>query len=197
MKIGIIGGGNLGRRLAALWQGAGHAVAVGVRGAGRPASGAAYPVASVEGAAAYGEAVVLALPALADALSGKVVVDATNPVRADWSPWPLGDQNSAAEEAARLLPGARVVKAFNTVFADVMEPARLTRGGLRVTAFVAGDDESANGLVARLATDAGFAPLVVGPLANARYLEAMAHLNIALAQKGGTDAAFVYHRAGG
>ncbi len=208
MKIGIIGGGNLGRRLAALWSGAGYEVAVGVRGSDRLAPGAADRFVSVEGAVAHGEAIVLALPfsalgaalpALAATLAGKIVVDATNPVRDDWSPWPLGGQTSGAEEAARLLLSARVVKAFNTVFADVMTPERLVRGGLRVTAFIAGDDEGANGLVARLAADAGFAPLVVGALANARHLEAMAHLNIALAvgQKGGTDAAFVYHRAGG
>jgi 8-hydroxy-5-deazaflavin:NADPH oxidoreductase len=207
-KIGLIGGGNLGRHLASLWVGAGHDVAVGVRGGERHDSGAAYRVVSVEGAAAHGEVVALALPfaalastlpPLASALAGKVVVDATNPVKDDWSPLPLGEGNSGGEEAGRLLPGARVVKAFNTVFADVMTPTRLARGGRRVTAFVAGDDEAANELVARLAADAGFAPLVVGPLANARYLEAMAHLNIALAvgRGGGTDAAFIYDRAGG
>ncbi|HEU4406347.1 MAG TPA: NAD(P)-binding domain-containing protein [Polyangiaceae bacterium] len=208
MKVGVIGGGNLGRRLAALWQGAVHDVVVGVRGDERPGPGDAFRLVPVEAAAAHGEAVVLAvpfgalaraLPPLAPALAGKVVVDATNPVRDDWSPLPLGEQNSAGEEVARLLPGARVVKAFNTVFADVMTPGRLSREGLRVTAFVAGDDEGANELVAGLAADAGFAPLVVGPLANARHLEAMAHLNIALAvgRRGGTNAAFVYHRAEG
>jgi 8-hydroxy-5-deazaflavin:NADPH oxidoreductase len=207
MKIAIIGGGNLGRRLAALWQGAGHEVRVGVRGGERPEAIAPPGVVSVEEAVAHGDVVVLALPfaalavalpPIAAALARKVVVDATNPVRDDWSPLPLGEHNSAGEEAARLLPGARVVKAFNTVFADVLTPARLTRGGLPVTAFVAGDDEHANELVARLAADAGFAPLIVGPLTHARYLEAMAHLNIALAigRGGGTDAAFVYHRGG-
>lgn len=208
MKIGLVGGGNVGRRLAALWQGAGHEVAVGVRGGEGPGPDAGYRVVPVAAAIADAPVVVLALPfaALADALpplaaalAGKVVVDATNPVKPDWSPLLLGEANSGGEVVARLLPGARVVKAFNTVFADVMTPARLVREGGRVTAFIAGDHGDANGLVTRLAADAGFAPLVVGPLAHARYLEAMAHLNIALAVGGGggTNAAFVYHRVEG
>lgn len=71
---------------------------------------------------------------------------------------------------------------------------KLARPENRITAFLAGDDAPAKEVVAKLASDIGFAPLDTGPLLNARYLEAMAHLNIAIAvgQKGGTDAAFIY-----
>jgi len=78
-----------------------------------------------------------------------------------------------------------------------MKPERLTRLGVPVTAFVAGDDAEARQQVSSLARSMGFAPIETGPLSTARYLEAMAHLNIAIAvgQSGGTDAAFLYDQA--
>ena len=74
-----------------------------------------------------------------------------------------------------------------------MTPDRIDRGGHAVTAFIAGDDAQANATVAELAASAGFAPLITGALHNARYLEAMAHLNIQIAVVGGggTNAGFV------
>jgi 8-hydroxy-5-deazaflavin:NADPH oxidoreductase len=200
MNIGIIGSGNVGSALHALFRAAGHEVRVGSR-----APTAAQATVSVLDAVKQSDVVVLALPfdaaqealpALVSALRGKVVVDATNPLNADWSPKLLGQQHSAGEEMARLLPGATVVKAFNTVFADVMTKDRLSRGGHRASTFIASDDHSAAETVSALATSAGFAPIKVGPLSASRYLEAMAHLNIAIAigQQGGTNAAFVYHQ---
>ncbi|WP_198432997.1 NADPH-dependent F420 reductase [Burkholderia ubonensis] len=131
-------------------------------------------------------------------LTGKIVVDATNALRDDWSPLPLGADGSAAQQISRLLPGVRLVKCFNTVFADIMTPERIDRAGHAVTAFIAGDDAEANAAVAEIAASAGFAPLVTGALNNAHYLEAMAHLNIQIAvvRGGGTNAGFVYHRVG-
>jgi predicted dinucleotide-binding enzyme len=206
MNIGILGGGNVAHRLGSLFHSAGHDVAVGLRPEVQAKASAPYRSASLEAAALHGEIVVLAvpfgalasaLPPLSMALAGKVVVDATNPVKDDWSPLLLGEESSAGEEVARLLPAAHVVKAFNTVFADVMTPERLERAGHRVTTFVAGDHPRANEAVVTLARSAGFAPVVVGALAKARHLEALAHLNIAIAvgQGGGTNAAFVYHQA--
>jgi predicted dinucleotide-binding enzyme len=90
------------------------------------------------------------------------------------------------------LPEAYVVKAFNTIFADVMsEPVK---NGQRVTAFIAGDNDAAKQKVYALASDIGYAPIDTGPLYTARYLESMAHLNIQIAvgQGGGTHAAFIY-----
>lgn len=193
MRIGIIGNGQVGSKLETLFTAAGHDVIAASRDA-------------VQKAATHGEIVVLALPyaavkealpSLADALAGKILVDATNPVAADWSPLLLGQENSAGEEIARLLPRSRVVKAFNSIFADVMTPNRFSGRGQRATCFVAGDDAQANQTVASLAGDAGFAPVSVGPLKLARHLEAMAHLNIAIAfAGGGTGAAFIYDRSG-
>jgi 8-hydroxy-5-deazaflavin:NADPH oxidoreductase len=203
MKIGFIGAGNVARALGKLLVAGGHSVSFG----GREGEARAAREVGSFADAARADLVVLAvpfsaardlLPSLAAGLEGKIVVDATNPVNPDWSPMLLGQESSAGEEVARALPGARVVKAFNTVFADVMHEDRLVRDGARVTCFVASDDVEARGSVAELARTAGFAPLEVGPLAMSRHLEAMAHLNIQMAvgMKGGTNAAFVYHRVG-
>lgn len=205
MKIGILGGGNVGTALAGLFAHGGHETRVGVRDPARqPASGAA--TVTLEQAAVHGDVVLVAVPftaatavlqPLATHLESKILVDATNPLNADWSPLLLGQESSAAEEIARSVPLARVVKAFNTVFADVMRADRLDRSAGRVTTFVAGDDPDAVAVVSALARDAGFSPVEAGPLRVARYLEALAHLNIQLAVGcgGGTNAAFVYDRA--
>lgn len=201
-RIGLIGGGNVAQRLGSLFAAAGHEVVAGVLQPAGPIARGVRATTLAE-AAAHGELVVLAvpftavgevLPPLRGTLAGKVVVDATNPLDPSWSPLDLGSGNSAGEEVARLLPDARVVKAFNTVFADVMTPERLDRAGRHVTAFIAGDDPEACAEVADVARSSGFAPAVTGPLRNARYLEAIAHLNIAIAvgQGGGTDAAFLF-----
>lgn len=205
MQVAFIGSGNVARALGALMQAAGHEVVYGTREGLAPAGGRAV---TMEEAATRGEVVILAVPfaatrellaPLAGKLAGKLVVDATNPVNADWSPLLLGQENSAGEEIARMLPASRVVKAFNTVFADVMRPERLVREGQRVTCFIASDDTEAAGRVLELARGAGFAPRLVGPLKMARHLESLAHLNIQLAvgMKGGTNAAFLYQQVSG
>jgi 8-hydroxy-5-deazaflavin:NADPH oxidoreductase len=199
MKIGIIGSGAVGAALSKLFGQAGHEVRLGSR---TPNSAKV----SYEDACTARDVVIIAipfsavetvLPALVETIGGSIVVDATNPLNPDWSPLQLGEQNSAAETISRLLPNARVVKAFNTIFADIMNHAALDRDGRAATAFIAGDDDDAIEVVARLAADVGLAPQKTGALSSARYLEAMAHLNIAIAvgQNGGTNAAFIYHSA--
>ncbi|RUL73644.1 NADPH-dependent F420 reductase [Dyella choica] len=205
MKIALLGGGNFGGNLGNLLADAGHDVVVGLRDPARVRSDARYRVDSITAAAQHGDVVIIAilyqacaqvLAPLEPLLRGKIVVDATNALQDDWSPLPLGSVGSAARILSAVLPQARLVKAFNTVFADIMTVQRLDRDGHPVTAFIAGDDAQANTIVANIATDAGFAPLVTGDLDNARYLEAMAHLNIriALGAGGGTNAGFVYHQ---
>lgn len=195
MKIGILGNGFVGARLGELFETAGHDVRIGGRRGDI----------SLQQAAEHGELIVIAvhyhavqevLAPLADQVAGKTVVDATNPLNDDWSPLLLGQETSGGEEIAKLLPDSSVVKAFNTIFATVMTKDAQDRGGHKITAFVAGNDEPAVAKVAELADSAGFAPVTINTLTTARYLEAMAHLNInlAIAQGGGTDAAFVYHR---
>lgn len=198
MKIGFIGAGSLARALGHALALGGHEVVYGVRAEAKLEAGEVPILTAIQA-----EVVVLAvpfavvrelLPGLATQLTGKIVIDATNPVNADWSPMLLGQENSAAEEVARALPGARVVKAFNTIFADVLRQAPEPRPAGRVSCFVASDHDEARAIVVELARSAGLAPVEVGPLTVARQLEAMAHLNIQIAvgMKGGTNAAFVY-----
>jgi predicted dinucleotide-binding enzyme len=187
----------VGRLLAGLLRQAGHEV---LAGGSRRDTDRQLPLREL---AERSDIVVIAVPylavadllaPLADSLAGKTVVDLTNPVNNDdWSPLPLSGAASAAEAIAELLPHSRVVKAFNTVFADVIANG-LLRGGRPVTTFIAADDPEARARVAGLAADIGFDPVEVGPLRYAQYLEGMAHLNIqlALAMGGGTDAAFIY-----
>ncbi|NJR59888.1 MAG: NADPH-dependent F420 reductase [Cyanobacteria bacterium CRU_2_1] len=199
MKIAILGFGNVGKQFANLFSQAGHEVVIGLRSVS--SQELPYPSATFQEAAAVADIVAIAipftacadvLPELAEATKEKVVIDSTNPLNADWSPKLLGQENSASEEISRLLPEAYVVKAFNTIFADVMnEPVK---DGQAITAFIAGDNDEAKQKVIALARTIGYAPIDTGPLYTARYLESMAHLNIQLAvgQDGGTNAAFIY-----
>ena len=198
MKIAVFGAGNVGTRLTQRFRHAGLSVVLCTREGGADTQSFAQGAASAD-------VILLAIPftavkevlhPLANTLAGKLIIDCTNPLNTDWSPLSLGKNNSAAEEIAQLVPNAQVVKAFNTIFADVMTPERQNRDGLRITAFIAGDDAQARQKVAQMAEHAGFAALEVGSLKIARYLEALAHLNIQIAvnQAGGTNAAFIYHQ---
>jgi 8-hydroxy-5-deazaflavin:NADPH oxidoreductase len=199
MKIAILGFGNVGKQFASLLSKAGHEIIIGLRSV--PNQELPYSVAIFKEAATVADIIAIAipftacadvLPELAEVTKGKIVIDSTNPLNADWSPKLLGQENSASEEISRILPEAYVVKAFNTIFADVMnEPVK---NGQAITAFIAGDNNEAKQKIADLARDIGYAPIDTGLLYTARYLESMAHLNIQIAvgQGGGTNAAFIY-----
>jgi len=201
MRIGIVGYGSVGSGLGRLFVGAGHQVVVGLReGAACPDGITSIPFSDLAGSC---DLILLAVPytavkdiapALAATAIPKLIVDATNPLGDDWSPLDLGSQNSAGEEIQRLFPRSSVVKAFNTVFADNFTPERLTVGKQRVTAFLAGNDIESRDLVAGLARDAGFDPVHAGDITKARYLEAVAHLNIqlAVAMEHGTDSGILH-----
>lgn len=199
MKIAILGFGNVGKQLANLFSRAGYEVVIGLRSVSNQEL--PYSFATSKEAAAAADVVAIAipfaacadiLPDLLEAVKGKIVIDSTNPLNAEWSPKLLGQENSAAEEISRLLPEAHIVKAFNTIFADVMDTPII--GGQAITAFIAGDHDETKQKVMALARKVGYAPIDTGPLYTARYLESMAHLNIQIAvgQGGGTNAAFVY-----
>jgi len=136
----------------------------------------------------WGEVVVLAVPfhavketvlAIGPAsLKGKVLVDATNVIGPSGD-LAVGFTTSGAEELAKLTPGARVVKAFNTVLAQNMATGKI--GNEQLTLFVAGDDLTAKEAVLSLARDIGFDSVDAGPLRCARYLEPMAMEQITLA----------------
>jgi 8-hydroxy-5-deazaflavin:NADPH oxidoreductase len=137
-------------------------------------------------AAAGAEVVVLAvqypivdavLAEAGDALNGKVLIDTTNRVDpAD--PGSVLDGTSAAEQIQARVPGAKVVKAFNTAFAS--RQADPVVDGVALDGDLAGDDDQAKQTVSELVGSIGFRPVDVGPLVMARALEALALLNIML-----------------
>ncbi|GAB4214355.1 MAG: NAD(P)-binding domain-containing protein [Roseiflexaceae bacterium] len=210
MEIAIFGTGNVGQRLGALLGRAGHRIVFGSRdpeaSRARLTDAKGAQVATYAAAAEASTVVIVAVPwaggaalealAAAGPLDGKLVIDCTNPLAPDWLSNTLGHTTSSAEEIARAVPGARVVKAFNTIFAEIMVPGKQQFGDLTATGFFCGDDPAAKRIVEQLIHDAGFAPLDAGPLRNARYLEPLAQLNIqlALVQGGGMNAAFAYLR---
>ena len=209
MNISILGTGNMAKGLAGVFAAAGYSVVLGSRDAARAANVAREVGASVAGAdlktaAERADVVVLAVPygaaaetvAAAGGLGGKTVIDITNPMTDDYAGLTLGHTTSAAEEIQKLAPRAKVVKAFNTIFASVLA-AGGKAAGEAATVFIAGDDADATATVERVAAKAGFAPLQVGRLAVARYLEPLGGLNIALGYgRGlGTDIAPTWQRA--
>jgi predicted dinucleotide-binding enzyme len=191
MKIAIIGTGNVGRALGTSFLGAGHQVVLAAHDVAKAAEAASAIGALAEGSAALAagtaDVVVIAVPfgavasvaaEIAPVIAGRVVVDATNPIKPDYSGLATGDGPSGAERLAAALPGARVVKAFNTVFAA--NQGNPGAQGMTLDALYATDDAEARATFATLASSIGFRPVHVGPLAAARELEAMAWLNIRL-----------------
>jgi predicted dinucleotide-binding enzyme len=112
-------------------------------------------------------------------LTGKVIIDITNPLTADYSGLTLGFTTSAAEEIQKAYPQAKLVKAFNTIFAQILGGHSVPAGGA-VPVYVAGDDTNAKEAVKNFATEIGFKARDAGPLKNARLLEPLAVLNIYL-----------------
>ena len=185
MDIAIIGAGNVGRALATSFTRAGHSVVVtshDPEDAGALATATRARVATSNAEAAV---VILATPfssaqdiaaEVTDATRGKIVVDATNRMSFGAAGPEIDTSTSNAEELAVLLPDARVVKAFNTLFASNQSDP--VSGGVQLDGFVAGDDADAKNTVLALGESIGLHPVDVGPLARSRQLEGMAFLNI-------------------
>jgi predicted dinucleotide-binding enzyme len=175
LKIGIIGKGNVG-----------SAIAKGLSGKHEIKFGHRDPKEPVADAARWSEVLIFAVPhdAVADvaktggsAADGKVVIDVTNVLTPNME-LAVGFTTSGAEELQKKLPKARVVKAFNTVFAQNQSKGKI--GNERLTLFLAGDDAEAKQTVMRLGKDIGFDPVDCGALKAARYLEPMGVLMISL-----------------
>ena len=185
LKIGIIGAGHIGGTLASLWVKAGHEVLVssrhpeqlkGLASSLGPRARAGTP----REAALFGDVVLISVPYAAlpqigrdlrTELSGKMVLDTGNP-------YPQRDGDMATEarrkgtgvSSAEFLPGVRLVRAFNAINSgDLASEAH--RSGERVAIPLAGDDGQALEVAQRLVRDAGFEPVVVGPLARAREFD--------------------------
>jgi len=200
--IAIFGYGSIGQKLAKLFSDAGHSILICSRDGHKGSD--EYQTSDFKQGAQSADIIALALPytavgtllqSISDQLTDKTIIDCTNPLNDDWSPLLLGQETSAGENIAAIAPQANIVKAFNTVFADVMSREHFSHYSHQsMTAFIAGDDSNSKQDVITLATEIGMEPVDTGPLMMSRYLEAMAHLNIQIAvgQGGGTGAAFYY-----
>ena len=165
----------------------GHEVRLGSRNPKQAKAPPQTRVETLQTATEWADVVVVAVPHSAvrgtveaagpAAFRDKVVVDATNALGP--SGLAVGFTTSAAEELAKLIPGARVVKAFNTVFAANLATGKI--GSETLTLFVAGDDAGAKETVMPLGRDLGFDPVDAGPLRPARYLKPMAMEIMAMA----------------
>jgi predicted dinucleotide-binding enzyme len=205
LKIAILGTGGVGAALGTRWGAAGHAVTYGSRSpqsekvqlllarTGKSASALA-PREAIAGT----DAILFAVPwpaaretlnRLGD-LSGRTLIDCTNPLLSDMSGIELGHVISAGEQIATWAPGASVVKAFNSASIKVMLDPMF--GDHRATMFYCGDDAAAKLTVRQLITDIGFDPVDAGSLTSSRYLEplAMLYIHLAFRQGFGSNCAF-------
>lgn len=182
-RIGIIGGGRAGSALA--------------KGLGRVGWSAHVAPRDVEGqrrVARECTVLFLAIPFparqevardLGDLLDGKIVIDVTNPMKFPGPEYVHVGAGSGAEELARWLPRAHVVKAFNTVFSPSLESASV--GGQQVSMFAAADDEDARRRVLAIGRAMGFDAVDAGPLSNARWLEGLLFLEMMLEKVHGSQ----------
>ncbi|MFG1610235.1 NADPH-dependent F420 reductase [Actinoplanes sp. NPDC049265] len=189
--ISIIGTGNMARAIGTLAVAGGNAVEVMGRdqtkadelvkalgGGAMTGPWGAVPAADVVIAALLADGVVPVVAEYGDALAGKVIVDIGNPFNATFDGLAHGDETSIAQEVATVAPaGAAVVKAFNTIFSQVLANGR-------PDVFMAGDDARAKASVAAFIEGVGLRPLDVGGLQMARWLAGMGLVTVGLAGNG-------------
>jgi predicted dinucleotide-binding enzyme len=195
MRIAILGAGSVGGGFGAALVAVGHSVVFGVRDpesqkclaalAAAPGASAAQPAEAVAGADVI--AVALRPDAIAETIAelpsqeGRVVIDMMNRLAGD-------PARSTSQDLADLLPGARIVKAFNTIGFENLTTAR--ERAVPAAMFIAGDDADAKRVVLELATELGFRAEDAGSLANAKPLEEMVKVWLALAQHHGRTIGF-------
>jgi hypothetical protein len=183
VKIGIVGSGRVGSALGGVWVKKGHEVMFSSRNIAHDKALAAKlgpnaRAGTPRDAAAFGEVLLVSVPYgslpdvgkdLKDLLKGKVVIDTCNPFPgrdgeiAEWA-----RKKGAGLASAELLPGARIVRAFNAVGSFRMGQVHQEPG--RVGMPIAGDDAKAIEVASRLIRDIGFEPVLVGGLAMGRHL---------------------------
>jgi predicted dinucleotide-binding enzyme len=188
-KIGIIGNGNVGSALLKGLEQAGMDAQVSTKE-------------TVRDVAKRSDIIILAVPYtsiddvlknLGEEINGKILIDVTNALTPEYQ-LALGFSTSGAEELQKKLPNTKVVKAFNTVFANHMTTGKLN--GKALTAFAASNDEEAKKIVLELEKALGFDAVDAGSLSNSRQLEALGYFNIQLGYflKNGTETGFIYIR---
>ena len=190
-SITLIGTGNMARTIGTLAVAGGNTVEVMGRDQAKAADLAKALGASTTtgtwGAVPAGDIVITALlydgvvPAVAhygDALAGKVIVDISNPFNATFDGLAHSEETSIAQEVAKVAPAsATVVKAFNTIFRQVLDEGR-------PDVFIAGDDARAKAAVSEFISSLGLRPLDVGGLTMAHWLEGMGLVTVGLAGNG-------------
>ncbi len=192
MNVAISGPGNMGLGIAKLLTEKGNQVSLVHRELDIAAKaaievGAGAQAKNIEEAVSEADIVVLATPfdaaipvlKTAGDLTGKIVIDITNPITPDYMALTIGHTTSAAEEIAKAVPEARIVKAFNTVFWQAL-PYAVRKNSAAVQILLASDDAEAKAAVSSLVANLDFDPIDAGPLQNARYIEPVGELNIHL-----------------
>jgi NADPH-dependent F420 reductase len=194
MNIGIIGTGHMGGTLGGLWAQKGNKVFFGSRDVRKAAGlirviGENIAVGSYAEAVKFGDVILLATPwwatkeALesAGSLHGKILIDCTNPLKKDYSGLTTTPELSGGEEVAQWAPGAKVVKAFNSISFAILKSPNF--GQQNAGMFYCGDDAEAKSIVAGLARELGLDPVDCGPLKTAGMLEWLCLLWLQLAFK--------------
>ena len=189
MQIAVIGTGNMGTGLASILAKAKHDVVIGSRDMAKAATLASqigYGVTGgdIEAAAKMADIIILATPfpfavqtlKAAGDLSKKIIIDISNPITPDFQGLTVGLTTSAAEEIQKLAPQAKVVKAFNTIFAQLLPNE--AREGKTLQVFIAADDAGAKTEVSALVKSLGFDAVDAGPLRNSRFIEPIGEMNI-------------------
>ncbi len=200
-SIAILGAGNVGIALAKNLSSLGDSIFFGVPDPDKYADAASRlgaRIGTIEQAIADAGIVVVAVPyaaalAIAGSIadwSGRILIDATNPIAPGFAGLSVGTTSSAAEQIAERARNARVVKCFNVTGAENMADPRT--GSASVFMPAAGDDADARATVVALATRMGFDAIDAGPLSAARYLEpfAMTWIHLAYARGQGRNWAF-------
>jgi predicted dinucleotide-binding enzyme len=182
-RIGVIGSGNVGSAIGRVWANAGHPVMFASRNLDHDKQLAAGIGANARAgtpaeAVAFGDVLLFAVPygalpdlgkALATAIKGKVIIDACNPFpNRDGDIATRARAEGAGKVSAELLPGARIVRAFNAIGAADMGAAHEQPG--RIGMPIAGDDKQAIEIASRLIREIGYEPVLVGGLDKGKYL---------------------------
>ena len=184
LKIGVIGSGRVGSAIGGAWVKAGHEVmfssldlehdkALAARLGGKASAGTSRE------AAAFGEVLLVSVPYgalpqlgrdLAGSIKGKVVIDTCNPFpQRDGEVATWAREKGAGLASAELLPGARIVRAFNAIGFSRMAEANQSKGE-RIGMPMASDDAAAVAVASRLVREVGYEPVLIGPLAMGKYL---------------------------
>jgi 8-hydroxy-5-deazaflavin:NADPH oxidoreductase len=200
MKIGIIGGGNMAIGLGKIWANHGHELMFSFSRSEQKLKDTAAAVSdrattgTPAAAVAFADVVLLAVPwnavsealQAAGSLSGKILFSCVNALKPDMSGMAIGTTTSAAEEIAKLAPGARVVEGL-PLFAEVLQSGSTDFNGQTASVFYCGDDAEAKAVVAGLLQETGVEAIDVGGLTTARYIEPamMVLIQLAYGQQAG------------